>query len=65
MHSFEVNSNESVCQKKFRLGLEQVINQVNLSTTYARLWAFTAFVEYYSNYSYARLIRGTSDEETI
>ena len=64
MHSFEVNSYESVCKKNFRLGLEQVINQVNLSTTYARLWAFTVFVEHYSNYSYARLIRGTSYEET-
>ena len=28
MHSFEVHSNESVCRKKVRLGLEQVIGKV-------------------------------------
>ena len=28
MHGFEVHSNESVCRKKIRLGLEQVINVI-------------------------------------
>ena len=28
MHSFEVHSNESACRKKVRLGLEQVIRQI-------------------------------------
>ena len=30
MHSFEVHSNESVCIKSGRLGLEQVLNHINL-----------------------------------
>ena len=29
MHSFEVHSNESVCRKKVRLGLEQVIGHMS------------------------------------
>ena len=30
MHSFEVHSNESACRKKVRLGLEQVLDEMDI-----------------------------------
>ena len=52
MHSFEVHSNESVCRKSGRLGLEQVqrhINKYRIHTTNSDLLTDNSYVEVQGN----------------
>ena len=42
-----------------------LIPQSTRAITHTRFWAATIFMDHYSGYFYAHLMRGTSDEETL